>query len=278
MATASERAHRLWLELFALAVRTRVQRDNRFVPQSGRLTSIATGTGGWSSTVATFRGEREAQCQVWLDHWLFGDSRGLCATVEISSLGRSGLVAVVGNRRILRKDTVVRGGVHMLRAQLRRSMFERPVGEMFHPAYLSFFFRAPPTIQRPPAQSQVVRVVRFFVLVADAVQASSAMEGMVSEGRALKRARNGTLRQAALDAAHGVCAGCDVDFSRLCTGRGERALQVHHRNQLFAYRTPRLTKVSELTVVCANCHAMIHADPDRAISVGRLRRWLQRGT
>lgn len=102
----------------------------------------------------------------------------------------------------------------------------------------------------------------------------SAMEGIRDEYRRISRSRNRRLRKSALDRENGVCQTCGQDFSRLLDGLGLRALHVHHREQLAASDAPRITHSSQLAVVCANCHAMIHSDPRRALRVEVLRQRL----
>jgi predicted HNH restriction endonuclease len=97
-----------------------------------------------------------------------------------------------------------------------------------------------------------------------------ALEGLRVEALQYSKSRSGRLRREALRVASGVCATCRVDFSRYLDGRGERVLQVHHQKQLAATDVPRLTLLSDLAVLCANCHALIHADPLRALPVGEL--------
>jgi hypothetical protein len=46
---------------------------------------------------------------------------------------------------------------------------------------------------------------------------------------------------------------------------GVRVLQVHHRKQLAVVDRPRVNRLADLPVVCANCHVLIHADPRRAM-------------
>ncbi len=85
------------------------------------------------------------------------------------------------------------------------------------------------------------------------------------------RGRSRYLRDLALEESDGVCAVCEVDYSKLLGGKGVRVLQVHHRNQLAADIAPRLTPLGELAVVCANCHMLIHMNPKQALSVEELR-------
>ncbi len=99
----------------------------------------------------------------------------------------------------------------------------------------------------------------------------TAIEGVIRETAALTKGRNRGLRDAALARSLGVCAACGIDFSRVLSGKGYRALQVHHTRQLSLQTEPAVTSIDELAVVCANCHALIHADPFAAMPVATLR-------
>lgn len=99
----------------------------------------------------------------------------------------------------------------------------------------------------------------------------SALEGIVSEARVYRYSRSGKPRKEALNDAMGVCSCCGVAFAKLLGGRGSRVLQVHHKKQLSTRDRPKLTKVADLAVVCANCHMLIHADPQTALRVEAVR-------
>ena len=103
------------------------------------------------------------------------------------------------------------------------------------------------------------------------VVALEAVEGLAQEVVVLSRARSGALRKAALARAKGTCEACEVRFGSVLGGRGVRVLQVHHRQQLAMNDVPRVTKVKDLAVVCANCHALLHMQPKRALTVEKLR-------
>jgi len=105
----------------------------------------------------------------------------------------------------------------------------------------------------------------------DPSSTEAALEGRQREYSAISRSRNGALRQAALQAAHGTCAACAKNFASLLGGLGSAVLEVHHRRQLSSYEVPAVTSIEELAVVCANCHALIHSDPKTALSVEALR-------
>ena len=103
----------------------------------------------------------------------------------------------------------------------------------------------------------------------------AALENLVTETVRYSRRRSGTLRAEALRLAAGVCAACGRQYSKYLDGLGDRVLQVHHRRQLAATDVPRLTRSSDLAVLCANCHALVHANPRRALSVERLRKLIR---
>ena len=101
-----------------------------------------------------------------------------------------------------------------------------------------------------------------------------AVENTLTEVRTYVRGRDRRLRDRALQMAGGVCAACKFHFGGFLQGLGQRVLQVHHQRQLSASDRPRITTLKDLVVLCANCHAMVHADPRRAMTVETLRRRL----
>lgn len=100
------------------------------------------------------------------------------------------------------------------------------------------------------------------------------MEGMITESKS--KYRDPALRSAALAQADGRCTGCGKNFRRVAGGKGEKCLVVHHKKQLKDTDKPVETRVSDLAVVCANCHMMIHADRDKALTLSQLRKLLSR--
>jgi hypothetical protein len=104
---------------------------------------------------------------------------------------------------------------------------------------------------------------------------ASAIEGIKVEARRLLTKRSRRLRELAFKKAKGVCCVCERDFSKTLAGRGVRVLQVHHRKQLSARDCPSVTNLSDLAVVCANCHLLLHIDRVRAMKIRTLRRALR---
>lgn len=90
-------------------------------------------------------------------------------------------------------------------------------------------------------------------------------------GECAKFCRSAANREAALLAAHGKCAGCDLVWGRHF---GDYALDVHHRQPLG--RVPRtqmkvVTKLSDLIVLCPTCHRLIHKRMDEPDPLDALR-------
>ena len=103
-------------------------------------------------------------------------------------------------------------------------------------------------------------------------QTDRAVEGILTESRS--RSRNAGLRQAALQRSGGRCEGCGVNFEKKAGGLGKHCLVVHHKKQLKDIDQPVETKLSELAVVCANCHMMIHSNKNKALSLNQLKKRL----
>lgn len=54
------------------------------------------------------------------------------------------------------------------------------------------------------------------------------------------------------------CEVCGFDFARVYGTLGEDFCEVHHKVPLASLPDARVTKLSELAVVCSNCHRMLH--------------------
>lgn len=77
------------------------------------------------------------------------------------------------------------------------------------------------------------------------------------------RRRSRANRQLKLDEAGGVCAGCNVNLRAGFGARGDRGLEVHHLTPLSTQDEGEvMTSLSDLIVLCATCHRLLHADPE----------------
>lgn len=164
--------------------------------------------------------------------------------------------ATAGFERLLKHDR--------LDLSVEAVVLQSPWKEFFTPAELA-------TAQE--CLAQVGYFTRPNTSSTDSTQIS-AIEGVLTETMTYVRGRSRQLRDLALKKAEGACCVCDVDYSKLLDGKGARVLQVHHRKQLAANDTPRLTSLKDLAVVCANCHMLIHMNPKRALAVEALKKML----
>jgi 5-methylcytosine-specific restriction protein A len=94
----------------------------------------------------------------------------------------------------------------------------------------------------------------------------SAMEGAEKLALVRHRKREQSLRDAKVAEARKLGSGklkCDVakccfDFEAVYGELGRDYAQVHHLKPLADRTKPSQTKLADLAIVCANCHAMIH--------------------
>lgn len=56
-----------------------------------------------------------------------------------------------------------------------------------------------------------------------------------------------------------ACEACDFDFGEAYGPRGDGYIEVHHLKALETLTTASRTKLSDLAILCANCHRMVHA-------------------
>lgn len=70
-----------------------------------------------------------------------------------------------------------------------------------------------------------------------------------------------------------ACECCDFDFSAVYGDRGAGFAEVHHNNPL-ALAMVRRTRLTDLAIVCANCHRMLHRQG--LITVEQLREIIRR--
>jgi len=83
--------------------------------------------------------------------------------------------------------------------------------------------------------------------------------------------RDTTLRAAAINIHGTKCKGCGFDFAAVYGTRGEGYIEVHHLRPLSSLgeKTPVNPK-EDMTVLCSNCHRMIHRYPRDILTLEQL--------
>jgi predicted restriction endonuclease len=95
------------------------------------------------------------------------------------------------------------------------------------------------------------------------------------EGNKIRRytyERNPKLRSKAI-LLHGYeCKVCGFDFQEKYGERGSEFIEVHHLNPVSSHeKDTSVDPKTEMTVVCSNCHRMIHRKKDQILSPDELR-------
>lgn len=70
------------------------------------------------------------------------------------------------------------------------------------------------------------------------------------------------------------CEACSFDFGKVYGERGEGFIECHHTKPIHQMKPGEKTKQSDLALVCANCHRMIHAK-QKWLSVSELKALLR---
>lgn len=73
--------------------------------------------------------------------------------------------------------------------------------------------------------------------------------GLVDKRKAQELKRNGRL----------ACEACEFEFGAAYGARGAAYIEAHHTRPLETLEPGARTKVSDLALLCANCHRMVHA-------------------
>lgn len=55
------------------------------------------------------------------------------------------------------------------------------------------------------------------------------------------------------------CEACDFDFAQAYGPAGDGIIDVHHTKPVHTLKPGERTKLSELALLCANCHRVIHS-------------------
>jgi 5-methylcytosine-specific restriction protein A len=77
-------------------------------------------------------------------------------------------------------------------------------------------------------------------------------------------------RQRRDEAGSSTCEVCGFDFSRTYGALGEGYIQFHHRTPVAELHTGTRPTAADLHLVCANCHAMLHAG-EKPLTVAELK-------
>lgn len=130
-----------------------------------------------------------------------------------------------------------------------------------------FAFRMRPTFVK--ALEKLQWVSQFGEHAIQDIKYADSLEGGVQFALRKHRQREAQLRERKIVSelrrsadGHLRCQvpRCGFDFQTAYGDLGERYIEVHHLQPLGGRQTGSVTNLSDLLIVCANCHAMIHRD------------------
>jgi len=89
--------------------------------------------------------------------------------------------------------------------------------------------------------------------------------------------RNPIYREKAIE-IHGLgCMACGFDFERIYGERGKGYIHVHHNKPVSESGPTKINPMTDMSVLCANCHAMVHRRKKDTLSVDDLRQLISDG-
>jgi 5-methylcytosine-specific restriction enzyme A len=110
----------------------------------------------------------------------------------------------------------------------------------------------------------------------------SSFQGVFREGKLTyvltnKHERNPNLRAASIQ-VHGTrCQVCGFSFSEVYGSLGDGFIEVHHLYPVSRYTGEvNVSPSTDMAVVCANCHRMIHRNPEKPLILEDLRQIVEK--
>ncbi|SFE31447.1 HNH endonuclease [Alteribacillus iranensis] len=68
------------------------------------------------------------------------------------------------------------------------------------------------------------------------------------------------------------CEACGFNFEKIYGGRGKDFIEAHHTKPVSEMKEGEKTKIEDITLLCSNCHRMVHRSP--SISIKELKKKL----
>lgn len=101
----------------------------------------------------------------------------------------------------------------------------------------------------------------------------SYFEGKRTSHLVSKHERNPKLREATVRLQGTRCQVCDFSFAEAYGSHGEGFIEVHHLHPISLYPDEmHVNPSTDMAVVCANCHRMLHRNPDQPLSIDELKK------
>lgn len=246
-------------------------------------TAERTETNGWWRLVGNIRSARHLQAELCIDRWAGTHARSLwygVGSTEHAAVARLAerLTKVFGPP-ILRGDADADGTGFI--AGLSRREFGRPVHETYKESGSSSFYGRyvfPRAFRDSRLMIDSISQSVVTLLAAVLGQRANGHDMAFPEGRevkALHETKERSQRLASLAKEQALlrfgkleCEACGFDFEKVYGEVGRGFMEAHHLRPLGDLSKATESRLRDIALVCANCHAMLH----------RHRPWLARGT
>lgn len=104
---------------------------------------------------------------------------------------------------------------------------------------------------------------------------SGRLEGKLKTYYGQRYERDATNRRKAIEIHGTTCKACGFDFEKVYGERGRNFIEVHHIKPLHMTKEIRVNPETDLVPLCANCHRMIHRDPQHVLTIEELKQLLE---
>lgn len=122
-------------------------------------------------------------------------------------------------------------------------------------------------------------------LCAEDIQSETELEHIIArEGRreivyTTRYERNPILRKRAIQIHGTTCTACAFNFYNFYGERGKDYIEVHHLIPLSTLEEEfEINPATDMTVVCSNCHRMIHRERNNILSINELKQIIIQNT
>jgi predicted HNH restriction endonuclease len=102
-------------------------------------------------------------------------------------------------------------------------------------------------------------------------ESTATTEGGQKMYMARKYERSAKAKKDAISIHGTICAGCEFDFGKVYGQHGEGFIEVHHAIPLADHGVRETDPKTDLIVLCANCHRMVHRKRGVCLSLDELR-------
>ena len=83
--------------------------------------------------------------------------------------------------------------------------------------------------------------------------------------------RDSALKRCAIDKYGLTCQICGFNFEHFYGALGAGYIEMHHIQPLSGNKAPKTTKLQDVTIVCSNCHRVLHRKGGEPLSIIKLK-------